>query len=197
MRLSHTIYAPGFSSHSHPGGPQTFTDDEWIEAFYNKYSFWVLRVAEELLRSDQNSGFAVLLIIFPYFEMIARHREGGEISPFRAGFERGMYHVFSESEIGETANIRGGVIKWLWNNMRNELAHVAFTGRGIAISGGYDKPMVWDLDKKGIVTAVGINPHIWIERIRQDFETYVGTLRDVSKTETRRKFLAYVKRNIL
>jgi hypothetical protein len=76
LGLSYIVYAQGFTSHTHPGGPATFTDNEWIEAFYNKYSFWVLRAAEDLLHTDQNAGFAVLLIIFPYFEMIARYRKG-------------------------------------------------------------------------------------------------------------------------
>jgi hypothetical protein len=195
-RVSHRIYAPGFTSVTHPEGPKQFTDDEWVEAFYSKYHFWVLRVGEELLQKDQNSGFAVLQIIFPYFEMIARHREGRHIEPFRKGFEVGMYHVFSESELGDTPKIRKGVIEWLWLNMRNELAHIAFTGKGISISGGFSKPIIWELDKNDNVTEVGINPHIWVERIRQNFESFVEILRDPKNTAERKNFLAYAKRYI-
>jgi hypothetical protein len=195
LGLSHVVYAPGgYSSETHPGGPSSFTDDEWIDAFYNRYSVWVLRVAEELLQNDPHSGFAVLLILFPYFEMIARYHEGRVVKPFRKGFEMGMYHVFKESELGDTPKTREGVIEWLWVNMRNDLAHAAFPGRGIAISGGYPVPMVWELDKEKSVVGVGFNPHLWVERIRQDFERYINILRNPVNTAERSRFLKYAKR---
>ncbi len=161
----------------------------------------MLRVAETLLegdpdagfQKDPDSGFAVLLVLFPYFEMIARHRAGKEVG---RGFEKGLCNVFGEERLGNTPAIRKEVTNWLWDNMRNELAHNAFTGKGIAISGSYAAPIVWDLDENGHVDGVGINPHLWVKLIRKDFENFVEILRDPANTRERAKFLKYAKRYI-
>lgn len=218
---SQMIFAKGFTSETHPGGPQSFSDDDWLEAFYSRYSVWVLRVAENLLegdpasgfQKDPDSGFAVLLILFPYFEMIARYHEGRKITPYRDGVKRGielvfqgeLLHILEPGESGYTvtevgfedsAEIKEKVLEKLCTDVRNELAHVAFTGKGVAISGGYPVPLAIRIDKNRNVVTVYLNPHRWARRIREHFEAYVDTLRNPEHTTERENFLRYAKRYV-
>jgi hypothetical protein len=193
LGFSHITYAPGFTSETHPGGPSTFTDDEWIEVVFRRYSVWVLDYAERLI-SDPNSGFAILLLLYPYFEMITRYRRGVK-AEWKEGlefFSEGLSIVFDLELASQPQFIREGVAKWLYMNLRNDLAHGNLTGKGIGLSDDGTDRLWWDVNN-GLICAVGVNPRKWVERVREHFDDYRDYLLDPKNADVRSKFLKYAK----
>lgn len=197
LGLKHVTWAPGYDSNTHPGGPATFTDEEWIDAFYRSYSVWVLNPAENLV-TDKDAGFAILLLIYPYFEMITRHNKGRKPKKkeYFEFFRDGILSVF-QAELGaQPESIQNSVAKLLYENLRSDLAHGNLTGKGIALSDDNKPSIWWSIDTDGNANAVGVNPRLWTERVRHHFEAYRSILLDSNQATNRESFLKYAKRNI-
>ena len=192
LGLTHITYAPDYTSETHPGGPATFTNDQWIDVFYKRYSFWVLQRVQSLI-TDPNAGFAILLMLYPYFQMFSRHINGRRGDDFEE-FAQGIYSVFESELKGHNPTVCRSVAKWLYAHMRCELAHGNLTGKGVALSDDGTPHIWWDVDNNGLVNAVGVNPRKWFERICDHFENYRNRLLDPTNSKDRTNFLKYTKR---
>ncbi len=191
LGLKHITFAPGFNSETHPNGLTTLTDTEWIDAFYSSYSVWVLSYAERLV-TDGNAGFAILLILYPYFQMISRCKQGGTTNHFDE-FSEGIKDVFkAELQVAEDS-VQTQVAKHLYDNMRCEMAHGNLTGKGIALSDDNTPPIWWGFDNNDNVNAVGVNPRKWVIEVRRHFDKYREMLLDPNETKRREDFFRYTK----
>lgn len=156
--------------------------EHMIAIFEWRYQFWLLQFAERL-SEDPNGGFAVLVLLNAYFDMIAQlngHRRGD--------IEKGLELVFPE--LASEPDVRGDLEK----NLRHAIAHMGIT-TDIILQEGYDYPLVWG-PYRGNEAAIVINPRLMLIHIKSHFEEYVAALRDPDpkNDKRRRDFLKRVRR---
>jgi len=168
------------------------TVDEKIDAFYQRYTVWVLSYAKRLL-DDPDSGFAVLLLLNSYFEMIACRLEGVPASVRRdrkSGYnpgehwKAGLQEVFPEIErLGNGED----TCKQLYLSVRNELAHDGFISKPVGLSEDYRDAITFG--EPGQAVEISINPRGWCARICDHFDQYIAQLKDPGNQTLREKFL--------
>jgi len=157
--------------------------ERMIEIFEWRYRFWILQFAERL-SYDPDGGFAVLVLLNAYFDMIAQlhgHKWGKAL-------DEGLKLVFPELESEET------VRKKLGHDLRAAIAHMGIT-TNIILQRGFSDPIVWG-KYRGNQTTIVINPHLMLTHIRAHFDKYIASLRDPSpeNDEKRRAFLKRIRK---
>lgn len=148
-----------------------------IDLFEDRVLGWHLEIAEcmIMINEDKNSkyskimehnGFAVLSVIFNYFEMIAKY-----INPNIIGSKKlfclGLEDVYPEYKNTKCAEN-------LYKEGRCAMYHSGITGKGIAISGGHKKSIKYD-DKNN---SININPHKMVRELKKNFLIYITKLRN-------------------
>jgi len=187
-----TTFAPGYTIGNFPGGFASLTVDEKIDAFYQRYTVWVLSYAKRLL-DVSDSGFAVLLLLNPYFEMIACRLQGVPASDRRdrkrgyssgKQWKTGLQEVFPEIK---TSGKGEDTCKQLYLSVRNELAHYGFISKPVGLSEDYKDAITFG--EPGQAVEISINPRAWCARICDHFDQYIAQLKDPGNQTLREKFL--------
>jgi hypothetical protein len=161
--------APGYVESDFPNG---MSDDDRINVFFRRINDWILSIADQCINGGENaiphSGFAVLSIVFSYFEFIAKCQAGyQDTGASRCYFERGVCSVFPE--LAGTQEGRS-LLSLLWTGARNGLYHACLPDAAVAISGSYPLPLQSDTIHGRPVA--GINPHRLVPVLIQHFEVY-------------------------
>lgn len=191
------FFAPGRTLNQYPAGRNSIASvEEQIEAFYDTYRVWLLEIAEKMA-DIADSGFAVLLVLNPYFEVIARHYAGVTTKDIKdrkkTGIvqsdlvKKGIKLVFPEIDIhphlGDTA------CDELCDALRNNMAHMGLTGSKILLSEDLDCALFIQTNENADkIDKFVINPRKWTQTIRSHFEGYANQLRDPANVEFRQRF---------
>ncbi|HLN28253.1 MAG TPA: hypothetical protein VK395_10960 [Gemmataceae bacterium] len=149
--------------------------DEKILIFEDRVIGWQIAIAEELRRliddpknkgtPIQHAGFALLSILFSYFEMITQYKRGKDSKGKSDKFiKRGLDDVFPN-------RFTDGQRKDIANLVRNGLYHTTFTKKGVLLHGQYEKSIEI---KDGNVL---VNPHRLVDDIKVHFEQYIQDLK--------------------
>jgi hypothetical protein len=153
-----------------------------VDIFEWRYQYWILQFAERL-SEDANGGFAVLVLLNAYFDMIAQlhGHKWGEI-------EEGLKLVFPELESEPK------VTKYLKKHLREAIAHMGIT-TNIILKEDFSDPIVWG-PYRGEPMVIVISPRLMFVHIKSHFEKYTASLRDPSakNDDKRRKFLKRIRK---
>jgi len=166
-----------------------------IEIFDHRVWGWQLHVAELLVNGGDHhdglkkaeeiphAGFATLLILLSYFEMIARYETGntGE-DQSRDVFVNGFLSVFPEVKNYPYMATRH-FLNALYKEVRCGLYHMSIPGRGVAIA-RQKTAIAYNPDTRQIV----IDPHQLPAALTNHFKNYVARLRDSTQGELRKAF---------
>lgn len=160
--------------------------DQKILIFEDRVLGWQLDIAEELRtqiedeanegRTIQHAGFALISILFSYFEMIAQFMEGDESHGksekfFGIGLESVFPGDFSPQEK-----------KTIYQRIRCGMYHSGLTKKGALIDGGYAKAIQID---GGLVK---VNPHKLSPCVKAHFKGFITKLQNPSSRQERAKF---------
>jgi hypothetical protein len=157
--------------------------DEKVTIFRDQILGWQLDIGDACINGGlevmRHSGFAVLSIVFSYFEMIAKMQEGyrgtRKVRPY---FNRGVIDVFPELRCAAPV-VRNEVLRILYQSARCGLYHGGLTQRRVSISADYEKPMIYDVHAR----SVRINPHILVPHLKSHFRNYIKALTSSSEHE--------------
>lgn len=164
-----------YNTESFPEYPH-LTLEHKIDLFEDRIFGWHLKIAECMItiNEDENSkyskimahsGFAVLSVVFNYFELIGKYKNPNVVGSkklFCLGFED-VYPEYKSTKCAEN----------LYKEGRCGMYHSGITGKGIVISGGYKKTIIYD-DKKNLIC---INPHFLVRDLIKHFSIYINELR--------------------
>ena len=176
------------------------TIEQRIDVFCARTLGWQLGIADRLIngktsrtgrclrRPVEHSGFAVLHIVFSYFEMIAKYEQGfakcGASSKY---FKDGIRSVFPDFCSRWDDEIEC-VLDIMYEAGRCGLYHDGIAHKKIIISGCTSQPICAGMSADGRLAAVVINPHRLVPALQDHFEHYVARLRDSQCTLLRRNF---------
>lgn len=168
--------------------------DEKILIFENRVKGWQLDIAEAIrlqidhpsnyklcrnlarfykafsVKPIKHAGFAILSILFSYFEMITQYERGTDsrgksIEFLKKGLESVFPAKFSDSGKSDIANL-----------VRNGLYHSSFTKKGVLLSGDFTESI-------GISGGiVEVNPHLLVGDVSRHFDNYIADLK--ARTDT-------------
>jgi len=174
--------------------------DNKITVFEHRTLGWQIEVADVLINGrsgvpgledvprNPDAGFAVMSILFSYFEMIAQFEDGyvGDgRGVSRQYFQRGFESVFPDLMQHPPATAKA-VLDGLYNAVRCGLYHAGITAPGVLISGDFRYPVMFSNDGRALL----INPLLLPEVLRQHLKSYTSKLRDPANADLRRKFEA-------
>lgn len=183
------IFAPGKDTNNYPEGRKSLTFQEKVESFRDSYKLWHFDIALNLAGSNSDSGFAILSILNPYFEVLGRHLNG--LTPQEARVQSrvntiiGINRVFPELK-KNPYNIEE-LSEKLCDGIRNSIAHIGLTGNNIILNGTINSALkIFVIDSNSIIFT--INPTLWTIHIYQDFYRYINELLDENNIELRANF---------
>jgi hypothetical protein len=170
---------------SHP------TIDQKIEIFNERVLGWQIDVAEDMSRQYfdalfandikkpmRHSGFAVISVIFSYFETIAQYLQGASSHCQSAAFfEYGFRDVYPAS------CFQGYQIRNVYANIRCGMYHSGLTRPGVNISEGHQPTFRFDMNDRLLV-----NPFTLVVDVKQHFVAYVTRLRGGLDADLRQRF---------
>jgi hypothetical protein len=159
--------------------------DEKIIIFEDRVLGWQLDIAEEVRkrierkqnhgRPIQHAGFALISILFSYFEMIAQYQEGRESDKSQKFFGIGLESVFP----GEFSDAEK---KLVYQRIRCGMYHSGLTKKGALIDGRYPNAIQVQAD------LVKVNPHKLSPKLRAHFLRYIDLLKRPESTTERTNF---------
>jgi hypothetical protein len=176
-----TWISPNFQNVDFPG---VMSLDQKIEVFADRVKGWQLDMAQLCANGSPHSGFAVLHIVFSYFEMVAKFQAGyTQVGDCEKYFKEGVYSVFPELH-NHPSGVGDKVLDSLYEDVRCALYHSGITAPHIVLTGDVDAPIAWSSDGK----QVTINPHKLVPGLQQHFRSYIRQLRDHKNDTLRRNF---------
>jgi hypothetical protein len=182
--------------------------DTKITLFEDRVLGWKLNIADQIINGQKGSngkdeilpikhaGYAVLDIVFSYFEMRAKYEDGfSENGRSKEYFKAGVYSVFpvlrQVSPTSIVPGIQGNVIDMvevvldlMYEGIRCGLYHSGITNGKIMLTGDIQAPMAFHVENQGLI----VNPHLLVPRLKSNLAEYVSRLRDINNHELRKKF---------
>lgn len=145
-----------------------------ILVYEDRQKEWFFNIAEELKKNNE-AGFVILMLASSYLESNQQYREGesseGKSEDF---FKKALARVFPRV----TENQKN----LLYKEMRCGFFHDGITRKTIFITG----------EQKGILKEergnLIINPHLFFDAIRMDFEKYISFIKEKSNHLERENF---------
>jgi len=177
--------------------PDNPTVDEKIDLFRDQTLGWQLAPADACINGVRrlglldggpegirHSGYAVLAIVFSYFEMIGKLRAGfAKAGKSEYYFREGLLNVFPDLEAAGP-EVQEDIVKILYRSGRCGLYHVGKVGGGMPISGGWPCALQYDYRYR----KVCINPHRLVPKLVDHLDLYVRELKDPGKEQLRGNF---------
>ena len=168
--------------------PSRLSLEHKIVIFQKQTFGWQLDIANSCINGDlpsmRHSGFAVLMIVFSYFEMIAKLKAGyTKQSASEHYFRCGVIDVFPHVA-ALPVDGRNDLLKILYRSVRCGLYHAGTAQPRLVISGDYSQALVYD-EETG---KARINPHKLVPHMIGHLSVYVASLGDPANTELRRNF---------
>ena len=162
------------------------TLDEKITVFEDRVLGWQIEIAQEVRRQIESggedgalrhAGYAVVSLLFSYFEMIAQFIEGTlSQGGTKATFVRGFKYVYPSTTMSNSD------IEEVYKRVRCGMYHDGFTKFGTLIDGSYRPSVAFDGD------TVKVNPHTLVADVVSHFSNYILTLKNAANTTERGKF---------
>ena len=164
--------------------PSPMSLDQKIEVFADRVKGWQLDIAQQCADKISHAGFAVLDILFSYFEMIAKYQDG-YTNDYKSEhyFKTGFEVVFPKLSF-PSSEIRDRLLKKLYIDVRCGLYHSGITGQGIELSGDFK----YSVQFASPPDKIQINPHILVLDIQKHFLSYIRQLRDYNSKDLRNNF---------
>jgi hypothetical protein len=161
-----------------------WTLDSKIEVFVARVEGWQLGVAREVIdKGISHRGFALLLIITSYFEMIAKYQDGF-MGEGKSGyyFKKGILNVYPSIAIALPTS--DDLLDSFYSNVRNGLYHVGLTRAGVLLSDDISGSIGFDTKSKQLV----ISPDRLVGDLQTHFGAYATALRNPANSQLRRNF---------
>lgn len=176
--------------------------DTKITLFEDRVFGWKLDIADLMINGGQektpirHSGFAVLDIVFSYFEMIAKYEAGFTGRESEKYFKLGVYSVFPElknvpppaptplSPVGNVLSLVDAVLDLMYEGVRCGLYHSGITNGKIFLTGEINTPIAFELQNQMLV----VNPHLLVPRLKAHLRDYIARLRDINNLDLRTRF---------
>lgn len=161
-----------------------WTLDKRVEVFIARVEGWQLGVAREMIyKQISHRGFALLLIVTSYFEMIAKYQEGyiGERAS-EEYFNKGVRYTFAE--IDQNLPNADELLSTLYSDVRNGLYHLGRTGATILLSRDFPAPLGYNTETR----QIAINPHQLVFYLQMKSTERAEQLRNPSHKALRTNF---------
>ncbi len=139
-----------------------------ILIYEDRVKTWFLDIANEL-KSNNEAGFVILMICLSYVEGIVQFKSG-------KSSQRVSKKLFV-NYIKKLFNVHKTVAEAIYEDARCGLFHDGMSRKRIAISGELRSPIMIDINGK----TIGINPHLFLDKINQDFNKYIKSLKNNKK----------------
>jgi hypothetical protein len=150
--------------------------DVKILIYEDQVKAWFLEIAKRL-KQDNEAGFTILQIAVSYIEGNQQYREGklsyGNSQSF---FIKGMRRIFDKENVPKT------VLSFFYDQVRCGLFHDGITKKNVLISCELPDPV------RNINGKIMINPHKFLDKIKEDFDNYVNQLKNKENIESRTNF---------
>jgi hypothetical protein len=154
-----------------------------IDIFVDRIDGWQLGIAKKIIQHEiQHSGFALLHIVFSYFEMIGKYSSGyigNEAS--RSNFKKGVRLTFPEIEAEEEK-----FLNILYKSVRNGLYHLGMTKINVVLRCDIPGSFGFNSEKSLLI----ICPDRLVQDLDIRFHTYAAELRNPQNVELRKNFEA-------
>ena len=162
--------------------------EQKIDIFFERTDGWQLGIADKIINGviidksgkfigSSESAYAVLNIVFSFFETIAKYQDGYVGKESKRYFKKGVISVFPE-----ICNHPAEFLDMLYGYARCGLYHGGFPNTRVFVRTDIPKPL--GFTKK----LVYINPQRLILDLRDYLKSYVEKLRDARNTEARKNF---------
>jgi len=155
--------------------------DEKIEIFIARVQGWQIQPALDMQsHSIPHRGFAQLLIVSSFFEMIGKYRAGftGEHNSAKY-FKEGLRWTFPEIDDRDVQ-----VLDAFYTSIRNGLYHLGLTRPNVVLIDSI--PGSFGFNEE--LQVLAISPDRFVEDINIRFQAYTKELRDLANTELRAAF---------
>jgi hypothetical protein len=181
--------------------PKNPTLEYKIDLFFNITDGWQLNIAEQMINGKKDesgrriddgiphSAFAVLSVVFSYFEAIAKYESGytKEKGHPKKYFKIGVFSVFPE--LKDSTKFKEADVKkfsdGLYEYCRCGLYHTGLPTDRLLLT--YQlKGSIGYLKSENLV----INPHLLVPDLRTHLLSYVSKLKDKKNTRLRMRFEA-------
>ncbi|MFH2039357.1 MAG: hypothetical protein ABIJ65_07970 [Chloroflexota bacterium] len=162
--------------------PDGLTLDNKIDIFADRIIGWQIGIAKKIIQYEiQHSGYALLQILFSYFEMLGKYRSGyvGNFKS-RINFHKGVKATFLE-EIGAEEEI---FLTTLYKSVRNGLYHLGMTKINVILRCDIPGSISFNSENKTLT----ICPDHLVNDIDIRFQDYVTELRNSKNIELRNNF---------
>jgi hypothetical protein len=161
--------------------PDGWTLEDKIEVFSARIEGWQIGIAKEIVKKGiPNRGFALLHIVFSYFEMIGKYRFGylGDDKSryyFRKGLVATLYTLTPEQE---------KFMNTLYASVRSGLYHLGMTKTNVVLIDNIPGSIGFNSKNNNIA--------IWPDRLVDDldirFHDYIAELQNPDNIELRTNF---------
>jgi len=165
--------------------------EQKITVFFERTDGWQLNIADQLVNGVRDkdgkiidlseSAYAVLHIVFSFFEMIAKYRNGYTGNKSKAYFRKGVKNVFPELH-KYPQQLVDQLLDDLYLGVRCGLYHCGLTDKRVFIVNDIGAAIA--LTKQKLL----INPQILVLDLRKYLKSYVEELRNVNNALLRQKF---------
>lgn len=167
-----------------------------IELFECRVEVWQLGVAAQILRDMEDpkrsdiwshAAYALVALIFSYFEMIGKTMNPGSKKSRTAGddFEAGFCDVYPQFK--PTNGTYSPQVAAFWDRIRNGVYHLGYTKKGLFIhhnnsisTSDFDSKLASDLPKEAGVSGNErvylMDPHRATRTIIEHFATFISRL---------------------
>jgi len=160
--------------------PDGWTLEDKIEVFAARIEGWQIGIAKEIVQKKINhSGFAILHIVFSYFEMLGKYLDGYTGRESKKYFLRGVKATFPE--IGNYAD---DLLDLLYSSVRNGLYHTGMTKINVALLSSIQGSIGFNAERK----LLAINPDRLVEDLDIRFHQYLDELRNPQNAKLRENF---------
>lgn len=157
--------------------------DEKIEVFIARVKGWQIQPAIDMKEKQiPHRGFAQLLIVTSYFEMIGKYR-AGFLDEGKSGyyFKEGFLYTFPELTENEKK-----LLDTFYISVRNGLYHVGITKPNVIIYDGIPGSFGYNED----LGTLALSPDRFVEDISIRFDSFAEELHNPSNQELRDNFEA-------
>lgn len=173
--------SPKYTTLDFPNFPNEMTLENKIDVFADRIIGWQIGIAKEIIQHEiKHSDFALLQIVFSYFEMIGKYLSGyvgDHGSSFY--FKKGVKATFSE--IGPEEEI---FLNTLYKSVRNGLYHIGLTKTNVILKCDIPGSIGFNSENNILIICAA---HL-VEDLYIRFHDYVSELRNPKNIELRKNF---------
>lgn len=158
-----------------------WTLENKIDVFTARIEGWQIGIAKEIIKKEiPHRGFALLHIVFSYFEMLGKYLNG-YVGDKQSGFyfRKGVKATFPEISSDEEL-----FLKILYSSVRNGLYHLGMTKINVMLKDDIPGSIGFNSERK----ILAISPDRLVEDLDIRFHDYITELKDSKNVQLRENF---------